>query len=55
MEAGAPEDKAQAAAEEIAEFENRLSSIERRLSRLEIMVSINMALTVAILVKLFVT
>lgn len=54
--AGAPDDKAREAAEEIAGFENRLISIDNRPSRLEAqfsmlqwMVGITMAATFAIL------
>ena len=60
--AGAPDDKAREAAEEIAGFENRLVSIDNRLSRLEAkfsmlqwMVGVNIAATLAILWRLFAT
>ncbi len=58
--AGAPDDKAREAAEEIAGFENRLISIDNRLSRLEAqfsmlqwMVGITMAATLAVLWRVF--
>ena len=58
--AGAPNDKAREAAEEIAGFENRLISIDNRLFRLEAqfsmlqwMVGITMVATFAILWRVF--
>jgi hypothetical protein len=53
-EANVPEDKAAAAAEEVAGFENRLANVEARLSLLTWMVGFQLALTVVILGKLFV-
>ena len=60
--AGAPDDKAREAAEEIAGFENRLISIDNRLSRLEAqfsmlqwMVGITLAATLAVLWRVFAT
>ena len=58
--AGAPDDKARDAAEEIAGYENRLAgiegrlrAIESRLSMLQWMVGVNLAAAVAIIVMLF--
>ena len=58
--AGAPDDKARDAAEEIAGYENRLAgiegrlrAIESRLSMLQWMVGVNLAVAVAIVVMLF--
>ena len=50
---GTPEDKAREAAEEVAAYESRLSNVETRLAVLTWMVGANIALTVAVLVKLF--
>ena len=54
--AGAPDDKARAAAEELADYENRLASIDNRLAAVEGKLSIliwavgvNAAATIAIL------
>ena len=46
--ADVPEDKATAAAEEVAGFENRLSSIETRLTVLTWMVGTNVAVTMSL-------
>jgi hypothetical protein len=46
-EANVPEDKATAAAEEVAGFENRLGKVEGDLTLLKWMVGFNLALTVA--------
>ena len=58
--AGAPDDKAREAAEEIAGYENRLVGIETRLtgieakvSMLQWMVGLNLAVSLAIVVILF--
>lgn len=53
LEAGASPDKADKAAEEIAGYENRLASIETRLTVLTWMVTFNLAMTIAVLFKLF--
>ncbi|HEY5302362.1 MAG TPA: hypothetical protein VIJ55_16960 [Acetobacteraceae bacterium] len=50
---GTPEDKAREAAEEVAAYEGGLASVETRLSVLTWMVGANIALTIAIMVKLF--
>lgn len=52
--AGAPDDEVAKAAEEVAQYENRIANIEARLAVLQWMVGFNIALTVAIAVKLFV-
>ena len=46
--AGAPDDKAREAAEEIAGFEDRLTAIESDLKLLKWMVGFNLALSMAI-------
>jgi len=53
LEAGVSEDKARKAAEEMAGYENRLASIDTRLSVLTWMAGTNIALTVAVLFKVF--
>jgi hypothetical protein len=53
IDAGAQPDKARAAAEEAALYENRLASMDSRLSVLTWMVGANLALTIGILFKLF--
>jgi len=53
--AGAPEDKAREAAEEIAGFENRLTSIEGELKLIKWMLGFNLAATVAVIVIPFPT
>jgi hypothetical protein len=50
--AGASAEDAQKAAEEVASFESRLAGIESKVSLLQWMVGFNLALTVAIAVKL---
>lgn len=52
--AGASEAEASAAAEEIAGYENRLAKVELDLAVLKWMVGTNLAITLAVLVKLFV-
>jgi len=51
--AGVPEDKARAAAEEVASYESRISSMESKLTLLTWMVAFNLAMSAAIIVKLF--
>jgi hypothetical protein len=53
-EAGASEEKAGRAAEAIAGYENRFSRIETDLTLIKWMLGFNLALSVAILVKLMV-
>ncbi len=51
--AGAPEDKAREAAEELASYENRLMGIEARLARLEVMAGITIAGILSLILKAF--
>jgi hypothetical protein len=53
LDAGASEDKARRAAEELAGYESRLAAIDGRLSVLTWMAGTNIALTIAVLFKLF--
>ena len=53
LEAGASEDKARKAAEELAGYESRPAAIDARLSVLTWMAGTNIALTIAVLFKLF--
>ena len=55
QEAGASDEKAREAAEEIAGFENRLSSIENRLIRVEVLITIVLTGVVSLVVKTFFT
>ena len=48
ISAGAPEDKAREAAEEVAGYENRLAAVEAKLTLLIWMVGTNVALTVGL-------
>ena len=50
--AGADDQLARKAAEEVANFENRLTTIEARLTMIQWMVGINMAMTAGILFTL---
>ena len=50
--AGAPDDKAREAAEEIAGFENRLATIEADMKLLKWMLGVNLTFSLAILVIL---
>ena len=52
-EAGASEDKAKKAAEALAAYESRFSKIDTDLTLLKWMVGFNLALSAAILLKLF--
>lgn len=52
IEAGASQDKASRAAEELASYENRLASMENKLSVLIWMVGTNLAVTLGLLAKL---
>ena len=52
LDAGAKPDLATKAAEEAASYENRLDNVERDLAVLKWMVGSNIALTLAILLKL---
>ncbi len=51
--AGAPEEQARAAAEEIAAYENRVTSVESDLRPLKWMVGANFAVSIAILLRVF--
>ena len=53
VKAGAGEDDAKKAAEEVAGFENRLASLDARVLVLTWMVGFNLAMTVAVVGKLF--
>jgi hypothetical protein len=52
--AGAPDDKARAAAEELAGYESRFVKIETDLAVLKWMVGVNLAVSLSIVIKLFV-
>lgn len=52
-QAGADDDSARKAAEEVATYDVRMNTIDNRLSVLTWMVGFNLALSVAIIVKLF--
>jgi hypothetical protein len=54
-EAGASEEKARKAAEAIASYENRFARMESDLAVLKWMVGFNLAMTIAILWKVFAT
>lgn len=53
--AGAPDDKAREAAEEIAGFENRLATMEADIKLIKWMLGVNMAFSLALLLKTFFT
>ena len=50
--AGAPDEKAREAAEEIAGYENRLAGIESELKLVKWMIGFNLALSVAVVILL---
>ena len=52
--AGAPEDKARAAAEELAGYESRFAKIETDLAVLKWMVGVNLASSLSLVIKAFV-
>jgi hypothetical protein len=52
--AGSSDEQARKAAEEVATYENRFAKIEADLSLLKWMVGFNLAMTTAVLFKLFV-
>ncbi|MXX10920.1 MAG: integrase [Nitrospira sp. SB0677_bin_15] len=54
-DAGASDEKAREAAEEIAGFESRLASIENRLIRVEVLITIVLTGVVSLVVKTFFT
>jgi hypothetical protein len=51
--AGAPDDKARAAAEELAGYESRFSKIETDLAVLKRMVGVNLAASLSLVIKAF--
>jgi hypothetical protein len=51
--AGAPDDKARAAAEELAGYESRFTKIETDLAVLKWMVGVNLAASVSLVIKAF--
>ena len=51
--AGAPDDKARAAAEEIAGYESRFAKIETDLAVLKWMVGVNLAASLSLAIKAF--
>jgi hypothetical protein len=53
-EAGATEERSRAAAEAVANYEGRLGGVEADLVLLKWMVGANVAMTIAVLVRLFV-
>ena len=53
-EAGASEERSRAAAEAVANYEGRLGGVEADLLLLKWMVGANVAMTIAVLVRLFV-
>jgi hypothetical protein len=53
LEAGASEEKARAAAPAMTNYETRISKIESRLTLLEWMIGFNLAMTIAILFRVF--
>jgi hypothetical protein len=52
--AGAPEDKARAAVEELADYESRFAKIETDLAVLKWMVGVNLAASLSLVIKAFV-
>lgn len=52
-DAGAHEEKARAAAEAIASYENRFSSIETNLRLLQWMVGFNLAISIGVMFRVF--
>ena len=53
LEAGAGDDKARAAARSVADYDNRLTKLAGDLGLVKWMVGFNLALTVAVLLRLF--
>ena len=54
LSAGAPEEKARAAAEELAAYKTRFAKIDTDLAVLKWMVGVNLAASLSIVIKLFV-
>ncbi len=53
VSAGAPEEKARAAAEELAAYETRFAKIETDLAVLKWMVGVNLAASLSLVIKAF--
>jgi len=53
VSAGAPEEKARAAAEELAAYETRFARIETDLAVLKWMVGVNLAASLSLVIKAF--
>jgi hypothetical protein len=53
ISAGAPEEKARAAAEELAAYETRFAKIETDLAVLKWMVGVNLAASLSLVIKAF--
>jgi hypothetical protein len=53
VSAGAPEEKARAAAEELAAYETRFAKIETDLAVLKWMVAVNLAASLSLVIKAF--
>ena len=51
--AGAPEDKAREAAEELASYDNRFNKLENRLIRLEVMIALVLTGVASLIIKAF--
>jgi len=54
ISAGAPEDKARAAAEELAAYETRFAKIETDLAVIKWMLGVNLAGVVSLVIKAFI-
>jgi hypothetical protein len=52
-EGGTSDEKARMAAEEVASYDNRLSTLDGKMTLLQWMIGVNVALTTAVLLKLF--
>lgn len=52
-EAKVPAEKARRAAEEVASYDNRISAVEAKLTLLQWMVGFNIAVSIAILARVF--
>ena len=52
--AGAPEDKARAAAEELADYESPFAKIETDLAAVKWMVGVNLAASLSLVIKAFI-
>ncbi len=54
LESGASDENARKAAEEVAVYDNRFAKVESELLLLKWMVSFNLTMTAAVLIKLFI-